>query len=59
MNKVQENYAISNKLENLIPIVNSKLWGKSGIEAVLLYRIDESCKEVDSSELVREAYKIY
>lgn len=59
MNKVRENYAISNKLENLIPIVNPKLRGKSGIEAALLYRIDESCKEVDSSELVREAYKIY
>ena len=55
MNKVQENYAISNKLENLIPIVNPKLRGKSGIEAALLYRRDKSCKEVDSSELVREA----
>ena len=59
MNKVQENYAISNKLENLIPIVNPKLRGKSGIEAALLYRRDKSCKEVDSSELVREAYNIY
>lgn len=54
-----ENYAIINKLTNLISIVNPGLKGKSGIEAALLYRIIPCCKEIDSSDLVKEAYKQY
>ena len=51
-----ENYAVVNKTDNLIPIVNTKLKGKNGIEAALLYRMN-SCTEIDSSILVREAYE--
>lgn len=51
-----ENYAVINKTDNLIPIVNPELKGKKGIEAALLYRMN-SCKEIDSSKLVREAYE--
>ena len=52
------NYAIENKLENLIPIINPRLKGKSGIECALLYRI-LPCKEIDSSDLVKSAYEQY
>ena len=51
-----ENYAVINKTDNLIPIVNPKLKGKKGIEAALLYRMN-LCEEIDSSILVREAYE--
>ncbi|KXU52394.1 hypothetical protein [Longibaculum muris] len=51
-------YVIENKLTNLIPIVNPGLKGKQGIEAALLYRI-LPCKEIDSSDLVKEAYQLY
>ena len=51
-----ENYAVVNKTDNLIPIVNTKLKGKKGIEAALLYRMNSST-EIDSSILVREAYE--
>ena len=53
-----ENYAMTNKTDNLIPIVDPKLKGKKGIEAALLYRMS-SCEEIDSSKLVREAYEQY
>ncbi len=51
------NCAIENKLKNLIPIINPGLKGKSGIEAALLYRI-LPCKQIDSSDLVKEAYRL-
>ncbi|RGG67648.1 hypothetical protein DWW96_03055 [Eubacterium sp. AF17-7] len=51
------NYALENKTENLISIINPGLNGKSGIEVALLYRI-LPCKEIDSSELVKDAYII-
>ncbi len=41
-----ENYAVVNKTDNLIPIVNTKLKGKKGIEAALLYRMNSST-EID------------
>lgn len=50
-----ENYALENKLDNLIPIVNPDLKGKRGIKAALLYRMG-SYQEIDSSVLVREAF---
>ncbi len=51
-----ENYAVINKRDNLIPIVDPKLNGKKGIEAALLYRMN-SDEHIDSSKLVREAYE--
>ena len=36
--KVMSNYVIVNKLMNLIPVINPKLEGKSGIEIALLYQ---------------------
>ena len=53
---VFENYALENKLANLIPVVNPGLKGKSGIEAALLYRMG-AYSEIDSSNLVREAFE--
>lgn len=52
------NYAIENKLENLIPIIYPSLKNKRGIETVLLYKI-LPCNEIDSSELVKNAYEIF
>lgn len=56
--KVKSNYVIENKLENLIPVINPRLKGKSGIEITLLYRI-LPCDEIDSSKIVREAYGFF
>ncbi|MFT5875857.1 MAG: hypothetical protein ACI8WT_004855 [Clostridium sp.] len=56
--KVMSNYVIDNKLVNLIPVINPKLKGKSGIEITLLYRI-LPCVEIDSSKIVREAYRLF
>lgn len=47
---------LENKLTNLIPIINPGLRNESGIKAAILYRVCLSI-EVDSSEIVREAYK--
>lgn len=47
---------LENKLTNLIPIVNPGLKNETGIKAAILYRVCPSI-EVDSSEIVREAYK--
>lgn len=56
--KVKSNYVIENKLENLIPVINPRLKGRSGIEITLLYRI-LPCDEIDSSKIVREAYGFF
>lgn len=53
-----DNFIIDNKTSNLISIVNPGLKGKTGIEAALLYRI-LPCEEIDSSALVKSAYKKY
>lgn len=55
---LSSNYVIENKLENLIPVINSGLKGKSGIEVALLYKI-LPCKEIDSCVLVKKAYQLY
>lgn len=47
---------LENKCTNLIPFVNPGLKSESGIRAAILYRVCPSI-EVDSSEIVREAYK--
>ena len=47
---------LKNKLTNLIPVINPGLKNENGIRAAILYRVCPSI-EVDSSELVREAYK--
>lgn len=52
------NFAIENKLNNLIPIIYPIMKDKSGIEAALLYKI-LPCNEIDSSELVKNAYKVF
>lgn len=46
-NNLMSNYAIENKLENLIPIIYPSLKNKRGIETVLLYKI-LPCNEIDS-----------
>lgn len=56
---MSENYALNNKLANLIPIVNPELKGKRGIEAALLYRLNEDYIEVDRSPLVKEAFETF
>lgn len=47
---------VKNNLTNLIPIVNPTLKIENGIKLAIMYRILPT-KEIDSSELVREAYK--
>lgn len=47
---------LKNKIVNLIPIINPGLKNEYGIRAAILYRISPSV-EVDSSKIVREAYK--
>lgn len=48
---------LKNKTVNLIPVINPGLKNEYGIRAAILYRVSPSCVEVDSSEIVREAYK--
>lgn len=47
---------VKNNLTNLIPIVNPALKIENGIKLAIMYRILPTT-EIDSSELVREAYK--
>lgn len=49
---------VKNNLTNLIPIVNPALKIENGIKLAIMYRILPTT-EIDSSELVREAYKNY
>ncbi len=48
---------LKNKIVNLIPVINPGLKNKYGIRAAILYRVSPSCVEVDSSEIVKKAYK--
>ena len=52
---MDDEYIMSNKLTNLIPIVNSGLQGEYGIRMALLYRI-LPCIEIDSSDIVKDAF---
>jgi len=47
---------VKNNLTNLIPIVNPALKIEKGIKLAIMYRILPTT-EIDSSELVKEAYK--
>ena len=49
---------VKNNLTNLIPIVNPALKIEKGIKLAIMYRILPTT-EIDSSELVKEAYKNY
>lgn len=59
--KYNEEYIVNNRLKNLIGVVNLDLENKSGIRAALSYRIggkDNKYDEVDSSDIVKKAYRI-
>lgn len=47
---------VKNNLTNLIPIVNPALKIENGIKLAIMYRVLPTT-EIDSSELVKEAYK--
>ena len=49
---------MKNNLTNLIPIVNPALKIENGIKLAIMYRVLPTT-EIDSSELVKEAYKNY
>ena len=49
---------VKNNLTNLIPIVNPALRIENGIKLAIMYRVLPTT-EIDSSELVKEAYKNY
>ncbi len=49
---------VKNNLINLIPIVNPALRIENGIKLAIMYRVLPTT-EIDSSELVKEAYKNY